>query len=70
MADEQTEPKKTDMRHQGFASMAPERRAEVARKGGKTAHERGVAYKWDHEAAVAAGKKGGSGSWKGKRRRK
>lgn len=48
----------------GFASMTPEKKREVASKGGKTAHAMGVAYKWDHDAAVEAGKKGGAATAK------
>lgn len=45
---------------QGFASMSPDRQREIARQGGKAAHQKGVAHEWDSEEAVAAGKKGGS----------
>ena len=41
----------------GFASMDPERRRQVARNGGRTAHQQGVAHKWSKEEASAAGKK-------------
>lgn len=44
----------------GFASMTPEKKIEIASKGGKTAHALGTAHKWTHEEAVAAGKKGGA----------
>ncbi|PLX26281.1 hypothetical protein C0581_04710 [Candidatus Parcubacteria bacterium] len=30
---------------QGFATMSPEKRKEIARKGGMTAHSKGSAYK-------------------------
>lgn len=42
----------------GFAVMDPTKRAELSRKGGKSAHAKGTAHQFDHEAAVAAGKKG------------
>lgn len=45
--------------HRGFAAMPPERRREVASKGGRTAHEVGMAHQWNSEEARAAGKKGG-----------
>lgn len=45
---------------QGFASMTPEKRREIASMGGKRAHELGRAYTWDSEAAQRAGRKGGS----------
>lgn len=44
----------------GFASMSAERRKEIASLGGKAAHERGTAFRWDREQAREAGKKGGS----------
>lgn len=43
----------------GFASMDPEVRRELARKGGKTAHARGCAHEWTREEAANAGRKGG-----------
>lgn len=46
----------------GFASMAPERRREIARRGGAAAQASGRAYKWNHEEAVIAGRKGGKKS--------
>jgi uncharacterized protein len=44
---------------QGFASMTPDKRREVAAKGGKMAHQLGMAHKWTSEEAVIAGRKGG-----------
>jgi general stress protein YciG len=44
---------------QGFASMPPARRVEVAGKGGREAHRRGTAHRWTSEQARAAGRKGG-----------
>ncbi len=43
----------------GFAAMSPEKQREIARKGGRAAHEQGVAHQWSSEEARAAGKKGG-----------
>lgn len=43
----------------GFAAMAPERQREIARKGGKAAHEKGTAHEFTSEQARIAGKKGG-----------
>jgi hypothetical protein len=43
----------------GFAAMSPEKRREIASKGGRTAHEIGMAHQWDSDEARAAGKKGG-----------
>jgi len=43
----------------GFAAMSPEKQREIARKGGRKAHEQGVAHQWNSEEARAAGRKGG-----------
>lgn len=43
----------------GFATMTPERIREIASKGGKEAHAKGVAHRFTTEEASAAGKKGG-----------
>lgn len=50
----------------GFAAMSPERQREIARQGGKAAHQQGVAHQWNREEAREAGKKGGQVS--GRRR--
>lgn len=47
-------------RGRGFASMSPEKKREIASKGGKAAHARGRAHRWTSEEAKAAGRKGGS----------
>lgn len=41
----------------GFASLTPERRAEVGRMGGLAAQETGRAHRWSCEEAQAAGRK-------------
>lgn len=46
----------------GFASMDRERQREIARKGGRAAHEQGVAHQWSSEEARVAGRKGGQSS--------
>lgn len=46
----------------GFASMDRERQREIARKGGKAAHQQGVAHQWSSEEAREAGRKGGQSS--------
>lgn len=46
-------------RNRGFASMNTERQREIARKGGKAAHEKGTAHEFTSEEARAAGRKGG-----------
>lgn len=46
-------------RPRGFASMSPEAQREIARKGGRAAHERGTAHEFNSEEAAVAGRKGG-----------
>ncbi|HXS35420.1 MAG TPA: KGG domain-containing protein [Flavipsychrobacter sp.] len=43
----------------GFASMDENLQRDIARKGGKEAHHKGVAHEWTSEEAAAAGRKGG-----------
>ena len=43
----------------GFAAMNEEKQKEIARKGGRAAHEQGVAHEWSSQEAREAGKKGG-----------
>jgi uncharacterized protein len=43
----------------GFAAMSPEKRAEIASKGGKAAHAVGKAHEFTSDEARVAGKKGG-----------
>src|ERR671918_2283339 len=43
----------------GFASMDPQRKREIARKGGRAAHEKGTAHEFTTDEARAAGRKGG-----------
>ena len=50
------------IKDRGFASMSREKQREIASKGGRAAHEKGVAHKWDREEARAAGRKGGLAS--------
>lgn len=50
----------------GFAAMDPEQQRQIASKGGRAAHEQGVAHEWSKEEARQAGRKGGTVS--GKRR--
>src|SRR5437764_11468891 len=49
----------TNTRSRGFASMNREKQREIARKGGKAAHERGTAHEFTADEARAAGRKGG-----------
>lgn len=52
---------------QGFASMTPEKKRDIASKGGKSAHALGVAHQWTSEEAQAAGRKGGTLSRRGRK---
>lgn len=49
--------KKPGDARKGFASMTPERRAEVAGMGGRTAHANGTAHEFTSESAREAAKK-------------
>lgn len=46
-------------RRRGFATLSPERRQAIARKGGRMAHASGRAHQFTTDEARAAGKKGG-----------
>ena len=43
----------------GFAAMDQARQREIARKGGRAAHERGTAHEFTSQEAAEAGRKGG-----------
>ena len=43
----------------GFASMDASKQKEIARKGGRAAHEKGTAHEFTSEEARRAGRKGG-----------
>lgn len=45
--------------HRGFAAMDDEKQREIARKGGKAAHDSGNAHEFSSEEARQAGRKGG-----------
>lgn len=45
-------------KRKGFATFSPEKRREVASRGGKAAHMRGTAHEWTHDEAVRAGQLG------------
>lgn len=45
--------------NRGFASMDPQKQREIASKGGKAAHQQGVAHEFTSEEAREAGRKGG-----------
>jgi uncharacterized protein len=46
-------------RSYGFAAMSPEQRKAISSKGGKAAHEQGVAHKFTSAEAYIAGRRGG-----------
>ena len=46
----------------GFASMDAAKRREIARMGGRAAHEKGTAHEWTSAEAREAGRKGGLNS--------
>ena len=46
-------------RNRGFASMDRDKQREIARKGGRAAHEKGTAHEFTADEARAAGRKGG-----------
>jgi len=46
-------------KNRGFASMDAEKQKEIARKGGRAAHEKGTAHEFTAHEARAAGRKGG-----------
>jgi general stress protein YciG len=56
MTEPQTE---MAMKVRGFALMDREKQREIARKGGRAAHEKGTAHEFTSEEARQAGKKGG-----------
>ncbi|RYD55236.1 MAG: hypothetical protein EOP56_16965 [Sphingobacteriales bacterium] len=45
--------------NRGFASMSREKQREIASKGGRAAHQQGVAHEWSSDEARKAGRKGG-----------
>ena len=45
--------------NRGFASMDPEQQRAIASKGGKAAHQQGVAHEFNSDEAREAGRKGG-----------
>lgn len=49
----------TQINERGFAAMDEARQREIARKGGRVAHERGTAHEFTSEEARTAGRKGG-----------
>src|ERR1051326_2852205 len=56
--EEQQQPESTRAAR-GFAAMSPERKREIASKGGRAAHMKGTAHEFTSDEARAAGRKGG-----------
>jgi len=52
----------TEKKVRGFATLTPEQRREISRKGGMSAHAQGKGHQWKagSEEAREAGRKGGS----------
>ena len=46
-------------KNRGFASMDREKQREIARKGGRAAHQKGTAHEFTSDEAREAGRKGG-----------
>ncbi len=49
-----------ETRRRGFAAMDTNKQKQIARKGGKAAHEKGTAHEFTPDEARAAGRKGGA----------
>ena len=63
-SQDEIEPRENTVRskgssNRGFASMDPEQQRAIASKGGKAAHQQGVAHEFNSEEAREAGRKGG-----------
>lgn len=58
--DEDTTLETKPRRARGFAAMDRTRQKEIARKGGRAAHARGTAHRFDADEAREAGRKGGA----------
>lgn len=52
--------------NRGFATMDRSVQREIARKGGRAAHQKGTAHEWSSEEAREAGRKGGMASHRSK----
>jgi hypothetical protein len=49
----------TARERRGFAAMSREKQREIARRGGRAAHQKGTAHEFNADEARAAGRKGG-----------
>jgi general stress protein YciG len=47
----------------GFAAVSAEQRREISSMGGRAVQAKGTGHKFNHEEAVAAGRKGGRSRW-------
>lgn len=50
------------VKNRGFASMTAAQRRDIASRGGKAAHRKGVAHVWTSAEARQAGRRGGQAS--------
>jgi general stress protein YciG len=57
----------SESKPRGFATLTPERRKEIARKGGKSAHAKGTAHEFTPEEGRRAGRLGGQATTNRKR---
>jgi general stress protein YciG len=64
-----TESPHTTKERRGFASMDADLRRAICSKGGKRAHQLGVAHQYTSEEAREAGRKGGAASHRRRRER-
>lgn len=62
MANDNDDNIRDKKRGRGFAGMDENKQREIARKGGKAAHEKGTAHQFTSEEAREAGRKGGQNS--------
>lgn len=62
MPNDNRENNKNKNRGRGFAGMDEDKQREIARKGGKAAHEKGTAHEFTSDEARIAGRKGGQNS--------
>ena len=60
--DSKNNDKPSGKSERGFAAMDPNRQREIAREGGRAAHQSGNAHEFTSEEARIAGRKGGQAS--------
>ncbi len=59
MEEIKSKPSPSGVSNRGFASMDADKQREIARKGGRAAHEKKTAHQFTTEEAREAGRKGG-----------